>query len=70
MKEIPTIKPGQTYIYQDNGLSEITVLEVKGDYIKLNNDIGWVSKNIFKSFARQLLGRWKYFLGIRLWRIE
>lgn len=70
MKEIPTIKSGQVYVYQYCGLSEITVIAVKGDYVKLDNDIGWVSKNEFKAKACELLGRWKRLLGMRLWRIE
>lgn len=70
MKEIPTIKPGQVYLYVvGHGYEELAVLEVKGEFIKLELR-GWVPRLEFKINAKQLLGRWKYFLGIRLWRIE
>ena len=70
MKEIPTIKPGQVYVYQHHGLSEITVIAIKGDYVKLDHGIGWVSKNEFKAKSCQLLGRWKHVMGFKFWRIE
>lgn len=71
IKEIPTIKPGQVYLYSYGaGLIEVQVLEVKGDFIKLSDYLGWVSKSEFKSRSRQLLGTYKRFLGIRLWKIK
>lgn len=71
-KEIPTIKPGQVYLYEyGTSLHEVQIIEVKGDFIKLDDGIlRWVTKTQFKTRSRQLLYTYKHFLGIRLWKIK
>lgn len=72
MKEIPTIKPNQIYLYSwGNELLEARIIAVGESHIRVRTfKTEWVSKVEFKTRAKELLGRYKFFLGFKLKRIE
>jgi hypothetical protein len=72
MIEHEQLKRGDRYLYDfGTSLHEMTVMEVKGDYVRLSASvIGWVSLEEFRTRAKQKIGRTFIFLNMSLWRMK
>jgi len=72
MIEHEQLKRGDRYLYElGSGLKEMTVMEVKGDYVRVSASwVGWVSRWVFEARAKQKIGRTFIFLNIPLWRMK
>jgi hypothetical protein len=71
MIEHEQLKRGDRYLYDfGTRLHEMTVMEVKVDYVRLDPYIGWVSLEEFRTRAKQKIGRTFIFLNIPLWSMK
>ena len=68
---LPQPRPGDVFLcyLQERGHYELTVLRIAGDYVLLDNKVGWKPSQWLRNFGQEYLGR-KNWLALWLHRLR